>query len=633
MKKVISHAVLICLLLSSNLSLMAQDTLDDNRLSQIQLQLDVLKLDNPGLDEIVELSISDIPLDEFLRMLAMNHQLNLDISPGLNNTITNNFSNITVAEVLYFLAKSESLDFQFTGNIIEINLYKEPVVEEVYAPEKLHIVHDTLTGKYTVDFKHDSLSLVAKQLTQTTGKNIVFSPPLAGKKISLYMQDATLITILEQLSFANGIELDSQGDTLFHLSEKVVQAKGNSKKASGKKTKNTAIEFEIKDGLISLVATGKPISEIIKAVFDELKLDYYYYNDLQSDISLKVYEEPMELFLKKLFNGTKYTYRNIDGVYYFGDRTLEGLRETRRIHLKNRSVEDIKTYIPKNLVKDIELLEFPELNSLIVSGSYPQIEEIQMYLNSIDHPVPVVQIEVIIIDYNRNNDMATGIEMGLGTSPAQTTGSLGSSGFNATMGAQTINSMITSFNGFGSLNLGPVTPNFYVTLQAMETKGVIKTRSTPKLATLNGTEANINIGQTEYYVVENQSLQGVQNPVPLVTRSYNSVQAEFSLKIKPFLAGDDQITLAIEVQQSDFTARIAPDAPPGQVSRTFNTIIRVRNEEMILLGGLEETKKENTTSGVPFLAKIPIIKWFFSKQRRQKADNRLNIFIKPTIIQ
>ena len=192
--------------------------------------------------------------------------------------------------------------------------------------------------------------------------------------------------------------------------------------------------------------------------------------------------------------------------------------------------------------------------------------------------------------------------------------------------------MINSFNGFGSLNLGPVTPNFYVSLKALETNGVIKTRSTPKLATLNGTEATINIGQTEYYVQENQSFQGVQNPVPVVTRSYNAVNADFSLRIKPFLAGDDQVTLTIEVKQSDFTARIAPDAPPGQVTRTFNTIIRVKNEEMILLGGLEETSKENTGKGVPFLARIPVIKWFFSSRRKVKSDNRLNIFIKPTII-
>ncbi|MGM0528963.1 MAG: hypothetical protein ACQERS_11190 [Bacteroidota bacterium] len=84
--------------------------------------------------------------------------------------------------------------------------------------------------------------------------------------------------------------------------------------------------------------------------------------------------------------------------------------------------------------------------------------------------------------------------------------------------------------------------------------------------------------------------------------------------------------------QSDFTERISTTAPPGKVERTFKSQIRVKNEEMILLGGLEENRSSKTSSGVPWLSKIPILKWLFSSRNEDKSKSKLNIFIKPTII-
>ena len=53
---------------------------------------------------------------------------------------------------------------------------------------------------------------------------------------------------------------------------------------------------------------------------------------------------------------------------------------------------------------------------------------------------------------------------------------------------------------------------------------------------------------------------------------------------------------------------------------------------MVLLGGLEEKATRESGSGVPFLSRIPVIKWFFSSRTKEKSRSKLNIFIKPTVI-
>jgi len=58
----------------------------------------------------------------------------------------------------------------------------------------------------------------------------------------------------------------------------------------------------------------------------------------------------------------------------------------------------------------------------------------------------------------------------------------------------------------------------------------------------------------------------------------------------------------------------------------------MKNEELAVLGGIEQIVKDDTGSGIPFLARIPIIKYLFSKRRREDSKRSLTILIKPTVI-
>ncbi len=370
---------------------------------------------------------------------------------------------------------------------------------------------------------------------------------------------------------------------------------------------------------------------MVKNIFYELKSDYFLYSKLDGLVTTKVTALNLQDLLTKLFSGTKYTYLFQDSIYIIGERTFEGVRSTKRIYLKHRSIEKVLEVIPADLRKGMEIKEFTELNSLLASGSPPDIQALETFIESIDKPVPVILIEVLIVDYQRNNTISTGIQAGTGVNPNPGSGKLFPV-FDYTFDANAINELIGSFDGFGALNLGPVTPDFYVNLKFLEENGVLNVKSTPKLATLNGHEANMSIGNTEYYVVEQTNVSGGLNPIPITTRNYNQVQANFTLKIKPFVSSENQVTMEISVEQSDFTARISPEAPPGTVTRTFNSMIRVQGDEMILIGGLEEKSKGNSGSGVPLLSRIPIIKWLFSSRTSSESKTKLNIFIKPTII-
>jgi type IV pilus assembly protein PilQ len=377
-----------------------------------------------------------------------------------------------------------------------------------------------------------------------------------------------------------------------------------------------------------------------------------------------------------------YTFRKSGTIYYFGTKSQLSVRNVHTIPMMHRSIElmgdpassersagrtapsisnytstndgrftahqnqvgyqektqesnpsqSILNIIPDEIKRDLDIKIDMELNSFIVSGPAENIQRLESFVKYIDKPVPVILIEVILLEVSRSAIIETGISAGIGDKPVTTKGTVFPNS-DITLGAQTINKIINRFDGFGSLNIGNVLPDFYINLKAMEANGDLKIRSSPRLSTLNGHKASLSIGETTYYVVTNQNFYGSQIPQASEIKNYQPIDAELSVSIKPLVSGDGQITMDIKVIQSSFNGeRIDEDAPPGINSREFTSLIRVRDKDLIVLGGLEEKVKNDSGSGLPLFARIPVIKWLFSSRKREDSKKKLTVLIKPTVL-
>ncbi len=295
------------------------------------------------------------------------------------------------------------------------------------------------------------------------------------------------------------------------------------------------------------------------------------------------------------------------------------------------SSQTIDEIIPAELAQDLNIVVDTELNSLYVTGISSKIERLKTFITSIDKTVPVVLIEVMFVEVSRNNTVETGITWGIGDEPVSTGGQIFSA-TDLTLGANTINRVINGFDGFDQLNLGKVVPNFFATVRAMESNGNLKIRSTPRLSTLNGHRATFSNGETSYYAITQRNVFGSDNPQSSEITNFAPIDAELGLTIKPLVSGDGQVTLDVFVIQSSFGDRIEENAPPDISSREFSSIIRVQDQDIVVLGGLEEQRRNNSGTGIPILSRIPLLKWLFSSRRREASKAKLTVFIKPTII-
>jgi type IV pilus assembly protein PilQ len=617
-----------------------------DRVQLIQQRLDNLSGIVPGLNQKVQLLVTGISLHEYLNAIARSNNLSISSDPGLNFTISDAFTDVTASNILVLLAQKYNLDISVVGSIITISAFKDPNQFLKPLPKELGVTYNAAKNTLSLSLSNDSLFAVARKITQLSGKNVVIPGAMQGKMVSGFISDAPFEAALGKLAYTNEVKMVHTADDFY-----LFQPLEENEEVYVNGDRNTAVRKNFRTNnqpgpsgsnglfarsvngqkLISVDAVNAPIIDLVKQASQETGKNYSIYSDIKGTITLHVTDVGYDALLGLLFKSTEYTFHAENGIYVIGDRKLEGLRTFRTVHLQNRAIDTILTMIPSDWKRGVEIKEFREQNTLLLSGSGAQIDEIETFITQLDVLVPVVLIEVSMIDVHKTRTVSTGISAGV--SDSVKTGGTVLPGLDYTFGAKGVNDFLNSVGNMTSLNLGHVVPNFYVRLQALEANNNIDVRSVPKLTALNGHSAYLSIGSKRYYKNTTQNvIPSISNSQSIFTNVYQEVNADLSISIKPVVSGDDQVTLGIKVNISDFTAIPTDGSPPPQAISKFETSLRVHNEDTIVLGGLERTETDDSGSGIPILSRIPILKWIFSSRTRTKSKVVTVLFIKSTII-
>lgn len=695
---------------------------NDQRLSLIQNQLEILSAENKGFTENLDASIglNDITLSSFLLAVSNVHKVNINIAPELSQiNIRNNFSDVTIADLLLFLCKEYNLTIEFTKNILAIKPYNNVILPEVYP---MQINYNPTDETLSLDINKNRLYEVFKEIMDKSAKNLLYAPGMEDLELTAYIKPTDFNTALNKMALANNLILTKTKDN-FYVFDKVIIENKEEQTTRLRNRLDPNLNFRVIDSTLQLLEVdfkNVPIKNIIQSIGESLGINMFMASPLDEagNVTLNTKTISFDNLLIKLFeqqtsavqNTTntptqnrntsstvtdKFTFKKEDNIYFFGTEKQLSVRKVEVIMLKHRSVNmmaDPQTNMSGNAMRDnyqtaqqgfsnqlnnsgfnnnnnpnsttrpqnrnynsntnqgrtedgstiLDLIPAEvkdgleckidiELNSIYVTGTGAKIEFFKKFIRSIDKAIPVILIEVMIVEAKTSNTLEAGVTWGLGTEPTTTQGSLFPT-TDLSLGAQTINKIISGFSSTSVFNFGQVVPNFFATVKAMETNGDLKIKSTPKLATLNGHRASFSNGQTSYYAVVQRNTIGNDNPQTSEIKNYFPIDAKLGLDIKPYVTGDKQVLLDINVIQSTFGQRIAEDAPPDISSRNFSSVVRMKDQDIAVLGGLEENYSSDSGSGVPFLARIPLIKWLFSKRVREGSKSKLTVFIKPTVI-
>ena len=239
--------------------------------------------------------------------------------------------------------------------------------------------------------------------------------------------------------------------------------------------------------------------------------------------------------------------------------------------------------------------------------------------------------------YNNDNYMLGG-GGGSGTSALQglfTT--VATNGVEAALGANPIGSGINYFLKSDKLNLAAI-------IQASKTDSHAKYIASPVVMTVDNKDATIDATENRQFLTGWTAQSGSYGNSGQPTPNYSAKDIGIKIKVKPKINPNGTVMLEVEEEYSQFIrdgqSMLIPQGGnyvQGNVDlameRKMSADILLENMQTVVLGGLTETYKSESETGIPILKDIPWIgKWLFGSVSQTESRKELLVFMTPYVL-
>jgi general secretion pathway protein D len=193
------------------------------------------------------------------------------------------------------------------------------------------------------------------------------------------------------------------------------------------------------------------------------------------------------------------------------------------------------------------------------------------------------------------------------------------------------------------LNLPTDIPGFGVMFQALQNNNNVNVLSSPHLLTTDNEEAEITVGQNIPF--QGAFVGGSLGSLAGQTGSQSSALTSFlptvsvqrqdvalKLKLTPHVNDSDMVRLELEQEVSDIASQNFNGLGPSTSKRTAKTVVVVRDQQTVVIGGLMGNRVQDSVSKVPLLGDIPILGYFFKYSTKTVQKTNLLIVLTPYVI-
>ena len=200
---------------------------------------------------------------------------------------------------------------------------------------------------------------------------------------------------------------------------------------------------------------------------------------------------------------------------------------------------------------------------------------------------------------------------------------------------------LTSVNSSGSVTTNTLTvPGFAALFSLNDFKDSVNVLSTPQILTSDNKEAEILVGENVPFITQSQTsvstaITSGGTAIPGVLNSISRQDVGIILRITPQITEGDHVKLDIYeeissvLNQSD---QITISLGPTITKRSTKTSVVVKDNQLVVIGGLMQEQDEDTVTKVPVLGDIPLLGNLFKTKTVTKNKTNLIVFLDPHII-
>ncbi len=434
----------------------------------------------------------------------------------------------------------------------------------------------------SMDFKNAQLADVLKIFSQQSGLNFIASSDIADKKINLYLDKVPVEEALERILSANSFTYELKEDSNIFVVKKVTKP-------------NQELMTRVYPLRFASVSSSKLISA------------------LESDSASEGGGEGAA-------SAGEASPAAAEGAAGGSSSGSTGL------------ISAIQSILSQNG----SVVEDSRTNSLIVTDIPTQFPNIEQVLARLDVRIPQILIEVEMLDISKNTADLLGAKWSDNLGELTGANKVVLFPFNPNNGFQTRDKakpegaddgVTTLYKPGGNMDFS----SLKITLQFLKTQTDTKSLARPHILTLNNETAEIKIETDEAIQIDSKTDAETNETTTTVIRSNTGV----SLRVTPQAnLLTNEITLAVEPSVIEAKpSNLVSDAQikdPEQ--RGSKSLLRVKNGDTVVIGGLLRSDVDDTRTSVPGISKIPLLGAAFRHKNKNEQQRELLIFITPHIV-
>lgn len=492
-----------------------------------------------------------------------------------------------------------------TISLIFLGLFLISVIGFVYAQEEKSNFNEksnidlgddkkvvSSNDKISLDLKNIEIIEFLRILSLKTGKTIVPTKDVTGR-ISLFLNNVSFQEVLDILILSQNLACEKKGAIIYIMSNREYKALYGKEYTEFRRMATIKLNYAKPANIFNAISQLK--SDIGKIVVDEATGTVIII-DIPEKVAL------IQKMVKKL------------------DLSLN----TQVYDLNYIKPADAKIQLTAAITPGTgEVIIDERSGKAIVSDLPDKMHKITKLVGEIDEETRQVFIEGEIIQVTISDEFNRGIDW----EKVFTEAKLHGLDLVGTFPASPV------LSAFQKVSVGTLATDHYKAMVSfLSTYGKLETLSQPRIAIVNNEESNIMVGTRDAYVTQTLS-QGD-------TSTVTSEQVEFidvgvKLKVVPSINSDGYITMKIKPEVSSIsetiTTSLGSRIPIVQTAET-ETVIKVKDGTMIMLGGLLEKYDTDNSAGIPKLGRLPWIGALFGRRDKLIKRKELVIFITPHLI-
>lgn len=238
---------------------------------------------------------------------------------------------------------------------------------------------------------------------------------------------------------------------------------------------------------------------------------------------------------------------------------------------------------------------------ITITAPQETIDEIKAEMAQLDRPLPQVMLEASVIEISQEALQTLGVDWA----------------------TRWLRQDLSS--GGPNLVYSAIANNESAALTALVQEGRATLRANPRVTTSDGFTAELEVGKENYFEITSGRLNYEYSTLEKITSG-------ILLQITPHvLQTENEVQVQVVPQVRDVTGKGDNDLPEITFRRA-STMVRVRDGQSVVIGGLVNSFKQRQVKKVPLLGDIPLIGYIFRRTQTRETKTEVVILITPHIL-